>query len=72
MTELLKALRDHSLTAEERLKVACFVWRKGDLRVGSKHSVLVKWVCEELCTAYNKKTRSDWMSVIFHLVSVPQ
>ena len=56
--ELLKALRDRSLTSEERLKVACFIWHEGDVPIGSKESVLVKWISEEIALAYSKKTRS--------------
>ena len=56
--ELLKALRDCSLTSEERLKVACFIWHEGDVPIGSKESVLVKWISEEITLAYSKKTRS--------------
>ena len=55
--ELLRALRDRSLSSEERLKVACFIWYEGDVPIGSKESVLVKWVCEEISLAYSKKTR---------------
>ena len=56
--ELLKALRDRSLTSEERLKVACFIWHEGDVPIGSKESVLVKWISEEITLANSKKTRS--------------
>ena len=56
--ELLRALRDRSLSPEERLKVACFIWHEGDVPIGSKESVLVKWVCDEISLAYSKKTRS--------------
>ena len=65
MAELLKALYDRSLTAEERLKVACFIWRQQDAPVVSRETVLAKWACEEICSAYSKKTRSGWSVRVF-------
>ena len=51
---MLKALKQKSLSVEERLKVASYVWR----REGSaKEAELTKWVCEEICSAYSKKAR---------------
>ena len=58
MADLRRAVRDRSLRVEDRLKVACHMMR-GDGRAlfGDKEESLTKWVCDELCSAYNRKTR---------------
>lgn len=60
MTDMLRFLRDGSLTTTERLKVASVVARNDGhpcLRDG-KITFLAKWACEEICRIYGKKGRS--------------
>ena len=60
MTDVLHALRDVSLTAEERLKVAAAIARHGNRSLPEdKVTFLAKWACEEICNAYSKKNRQD-------------
>lgn len=48
------ALKQRVFSLEERLKVASYIWRKEG---STKETVLTKWVCEEICSAYSKKAR---------------
>ena len=58
--ELLASLRNGSLKAEERLKVACALARYGNSSclAGRKVNFLARWACEEICRVYSKKSRS--------------
>ena len=58
MTDVLQALRDVSLTAEERLKVAAAIARHGNPE--DKVTLLAKWACDEICNAYSKKNRQEY------------
>ena len=55
MAELVCALQDSLLGVEERLKIACYLWGQEQLLSGEKEAILLKWACQELCLAYNRK-----------------
>ena len=57
MTELLRALNDRSLSGEDRLKVACYLWKQELPDLAENGAFLAKWISEELCSAYGKKVR---------------
>eukprot|EP00731_Ephydatia_muelleri_P002216 Em0001g2216a len=50
-----KALKQRSLTSEERLKIANYIWKREGR---AKDVALTKWACEEICSTYSKKARS--------------
>ena len=51
-----KRLHDHSLLWEDRLKVACYIWRGMDQsRDQGKAGYLYQWTSESLVTIYKKK-----------------
>ena len=58
MAELVSSLSDRSLSVSEKLKVACYLWRHGELLVVEKNAFLLQWACQELTRAYNKKSKS--------------
>ena len=62
MNELVRALRERSLSVQERLKVACHLWKQRNELLPGKHTILLKWTTEELCNAYNKRSRSPPVS----------
>ena len=58
MADQLGAFRDRSQRVEDRLKIACHtVRRDGRALLGDREATLTRWVCDELCSAYSKKTR---------------
>ena len=57
MSSVLRALYDHSLSLPQRLKVARYLWGQEDILSEEKTAFLVKWVCGELCTVYNRKNQ---------------
>lgn len=58
---ILQALRDVSLKAEERLKIAAAIARHSNPSLPEDKVVfLSKWACEEICNAYNKKNRQEY------------
>ena len=60
MTDVLQALRDNSLKAEERLRVAAAIARSANSSLPEeKTTFLAKWACEEICNAYSRKNRQD-------------
>ena len=72
LKECESALYDHSFSVLDRLKVACYLWRESS--TPSRQDSLLKLTCDELCTAYNKKTRSppaiDVCSSLWQFLSV--
>ena len=60
MTDVLQALRDNSLKAEERLRVAAAIARSANSSLPEeKTTFLAKWACEEICNANSRKNRQD-------------
>ena len=57
MTELWAALQDHSLKAIDKLKVACHLW-KHECVTSSRKDTLIRWACEEICSAHSKKNKT--------------
>lgn len=55
MSELLSALQDASLPVLGRWKVACHLYQHGGPR---GQVLLLKWACQELCQAYNKRNKT--------------
>ena len=55
--ELLRALNTRSLSAEDRLKVACYLWKQEGPQLSANKAVLAKWIGDEICSAYGKKVR---------------
>lgn len=64
MAYLVSALHDSSLPVRGRLKVAWHLWRQGELLSTERNALMLKWVCQELCLAYNKKNRAPPPHVI--------
>lgn len=58
MAEFVSALTDPSLPLLGKIKVAKYLWEERDLFPLERNSLMLKWACQELCTAYNKKTKS--------------
>lgn len=55
MSELVAALEDPSLPLLGRLKVACYLWQQDEML---SSDLLLEWVCNELCQAYNRKSKT--------------
>lgn len=55
MSELVAALEDPSLPLVGRLKVACYLWQQDEML---SSDLLLGWVCNELCQAYNRKSKT--------------
>ena len=60
MSDLIKGLSDLKLTLEERLKVACYLWKTPrSLSSSGKKYLLLRWTCQELCGAFDKRSKSS-------------
>ena len=58
MAEFVSALMDPSLPLQGKIKVARYLWGEGNLLPPERNALMLKWACQELCSAYNKKTKS--------------
>ena len=58
MAGLVCSLYESCLSVEQRLKVAQHVWRRGDLVASEKLPIMLRWSCQALCTAYNRKNKT--------------
>ena len=60
MSKLLLGLSDRrSISLVGRLKVACYLWKEeeGILPILGKKTVLLRWVCQEICLVYDKRAK---------------
>lgn len=57
MAEFISALHDPSLSVVGKLKVARYLWQKGNLLPAERNALMLKWACQELCSAYSKKNK---------------
>ena len=62
MSDLLVGLSNRrSVPLLGRLKVACYLWteKEGILLISEKKTVLLRWVCQELCLVYDKRVKGN-------------
>lgn len=60
MSELFIGIADRrSVPLVGRLKVACYLWKEkeGILPILGKKTVLLRWVCQEICLVYDKRSK---------------